>query len=191
MSFKYLSQVIFGVLLYGLTVAVYSAPNLVAGATSGNAGNTVSIPVAFTNNAADDVVAMDFELKYDPAVLSVNSVNRTVLGGSVSNHANNAAGGIITFVIANFPSQAIPNGNIIVTFAINATASVGATTVGLQNVTFSNSAAGAIAPDNISNGQVNIIIPSVQSAPTLSQWALILLALTLLLTPALMRRFHH
>ena len=185
MNIKFLSKAVLGILLFSMVMVAQAAPDLVVGTgVSGNPGGNITVPIAFTNNGAGDVVAMDFELHYDPAILTVSTVNYSALGGNISSHNDNAVTGIITFLIANNPLQAITSGNILVTFAINNAAVIDSTSgLSIQNVTFSNAAASAVAPDNITNANVAIVAaPAVgtQAVPTLSQWGLILLSLMLI-----------
>jgi len=182
MCIKLLGKTVLGVLLFSMAMVAQAAPDLVvSGGVSGSPSNSISVPIAFTNNVAGDVVAMDFELHYDPAILTVNTVDYSALGGNISSHNNNAATGTITFLIANNPLQTTASGNILVIFAINNAAVIGSTTaLSIQNVTFSDAAANSIAPDIITNASVAIVAPAVVTVPTLSQWGLILLTLMLM-----------
>lgn len=188
MDIRLVSKYLLGILLFSLTMVAQAAPDLVVSTVSGSPGSTVTVPIAFVNNGAGNVVAMDFKLHYDPAILTVNTVDYSALGGNISSHNNNAAAGIITFLVANNPLQATTSGNILVTFAINNAAVVGSTSnLSIQNVTFSDATANSVAPDNITNASISIVA-TTQAIPTLSQWGLILLSLMMILLASPMVR---
>ena len=117
MNFKILSKTVLGVLLVGFVMVARAAPDLVVGEVTGNTGDTVTVPITFTND--DTVVGMDFKLKYNPTELTVSSVDLSGLGGSISNHSNDAKNGVITFLFANFPLKEISSGDVLVKFTIN------------------------------------------------------------------------
>jgi len=155
MNFKALSKTVLGVFLVSVVMIAHAAPDLVVGEVAGNVGDTVTVPITFTND--DAVVGMDFKLKYNPALLTVSSVDLSGLGGSISNHSNDAKNGVITFLFANFPLEEISSGEVLVKFIINeATSSEATSSLALKKVTFSNKAADAIVAGKVIGGSVAI-----------------------------------
>ena len=188
MNFKTLSKAVLGVFLVSVVMVAHAAPDLVVGEITGNAGDTVTVPITFTND--DAVVGMDFKLKYNPAILTVSSVDLSGLGGSISNHSNDANNGVITFLFANFPLKEISSGEVLVKFNINEATSSGETTsLALKKVTFSNKVADAIAAGKVIGGSVAIKTADTTSVTpnstesgsgTFSLWDFFFLSLLLL-----------
>lgn len=157
MLIKLLSKTVSGLLLCSLTLVVYAAPDLVVGTASGKSGDTVSLPITFSNNKTDDIVSMDFKLKYDPEKLSVEAVDLTELKGNLSNYSDDTKKGVITFLIAKFPLEAISSGNMEVKFTIKTNIKAGSVVaLSLQDVTFSDNTAKRIIQDKITDGSVTV-----------------------------------
>lgn len=188
MNFKALSKTVLGVFLVSVVMIAHAAPDLVVGEVAGNVGDTVTVPITFTND--DAVVGMDFKLKYNPDALTVSSVDLSGLGGSISNHSNDAKNGVITFLFANFPLKEISSGEVLVKFIINeATPSDEISSLALKKVTFSNKAADAIVAGKVLGGSVaikradttNVTPNSTKSGSgAFSLWEFTLLSLLLL-----------
>ena len=190
MNFKILSKTVLGVFLVSLVMVARAAPDLVVGEVTGNAGDTVTVPISFTND--DTVVGMDFKLKYNPTELTVSSVDLSGLGGSISNYSNDAKHGVITFLFANFPLKEISSGEVLVKFTINkATSSEVTSSLALKKVTFSNKAADAIKAGKVTSGSVAIKTADASTSVTpnstksgsgvFSPWEFFFLSLLLLL----------
>ncbi len=148
---------LFGWLMMGVFAVNtgWAAPTLSLGSASGLPGQTVNIPVNFTNDGS--VVSLQFDVQYNAVKLSVGTptgvaglassdvflARRIVIKPSATNAALSSA----TIATIPFTLQASASGSLALTLA---------------NVVMTNAAAVAVSPVNLTNGAIT----AGNSAPT-------------------------
>jgi uncharacterized repeat protein (TIGR02543 family) len=149
-------------------LAESTAPVLAAGSASGNAGDTVTVPVTLTNESS--AVGIQFELTFDASQLSYVRTTR----GPLINILNNAdeqvyqfdanlitdgSGSRVRVMVHSSTNTLIPSGSgILVNLQFTVVAPIQGgqiTTLGLSGVTFSD-VAGAVIAATLTGGQFTI-----------------------------------
>lgn len=136
--------------------ALQAAPSLSVGSVTAWPGTYELVPVALTTDQA--VAGVQFDVVFDPAQLSLNSV--FVLGGALGGHAlswkNDSAAGRVKFVLTppGNTNGLLAQGTLVkLPFTLKSGATASAKSVALQNVVFGDPAAGGMA-GNLTNGLV-------------------------------------
>ena len=156
------------VLLLFPMASAFAQPDLTVGNGAGLPGATVNTAVSFTNNGA--VVAMSFEITYDPARVTPGAVTN---GPALAPHSvatNIPVAGTLRVLVnpplVN-PLPTVNNGVLFtVPWTIAGAAAPGNVPLGLATVVFSNAAAGAVPPGTLTPGQITInaapvVVPNV------------------------------
>ncbi|MDG4583601.1 MAG: IPTL-CTERM sorting domain-containing protein [Candidatus Competibacter sp.] len=151
------------VLLLLPMASAFAQPDLTVGNGAGLPGATVNTDVSFTNNGA--VVAMSFEITYDPTRVTPGAVTN---GPALSPHSvatNIPVAGTLRVLVNPPLVNPLPNVNNGVLFTVPWTiagaAAPGNVPLGLVTVVFSNAAAGAVPPGTLTPGQITINAPPV------------------------------
>ena len=169
---RWLSGLFFALLLWGLSLqnAVSApAPTLVLGTALGSAGQTVNIPVTFTNDAA--VAALQFDVQYNSALLSAGTALPSSLTTATGHGVSSAliAANTVRVVVTPAENNGVLGAGQIVTipWILSSSATGGSTPLTLTNVLFTDSSA-IVVPGSFSHGSVRINYAPVASNKTVT-----------------------
>ncbi len=149
----------------GLT-AFAAGTNLTAGDVSGAPGDVIQVSVNLTSSG--EVVAMQFDLSYDPALLTYQQISAGSLTSAFTVYANEVADNKIRVIIYNLSNTPVAAGSGLVAqlqFQVAASASTGQTcSLGLNGVTLSDAQSQAVTT-TVNDGQFSVPQPADTSAP--------------------------
>ncbi len=142
-----------------MVAAVGYAQTLTVGSGSGVQGQTLTIPVTFTNDA-DNVVGLQFDVTFNTALVDITDATAgSDLPASFGFSTNSPSAGVRRIIITppmQTPLPNIPDGEIAV-LTINIVGASGTAPLSLDNVSMSNATAGAVTPAALNDGTITII----------------------------------
>jgi len=129
--------------------ASFAQPSFQIGSGVGGPGDTVMVPVNFTDLAPADTAAFDLMLSFDAA--TVSAVDLTACNGGAINGApvlcSNPSPGQINIIITTFPPVPIDTGLVgTIGFTIDAAAPIGITPLGIIDENFFDALGISIEP---------------------------------------------
>lgn len=133
--------------------------NLDLGGGSGTPGSKITLPVILTNSTGTNVVSLQTDINYDPAVLE----NPTASLGPVGIDADKStlrvySAGVFRIGVVGVNDNPLADGVVVkVSFTIKPTATTGS--VVLNNTPVVNDRFGELMPVTGSNGVINIVLP--------------------------------
>ncbi len=169
---RWSSGLLFILLLWGLSLpsaASAPAPTLVLGTALGSAGQTVNIPVTFTNDGA--VAALQFDVQYNSALFSAGTALPSSLTTATGHGVSSAliAANTVRVVVTPAENNGVLGAGQIVTipWILSSGATGGSTPLTLTNVLFTDSSA-IVVPGSFSHGSVRINYAPVASNKTVT-----------------------
>jgi hypothetical protein len=154
----------------GSVAVTATAPmtTLTVGMASGNAGQTVTVPVNIASVNGAMPVGFQLELSYDADLTNPNATAGTVVtaAGATVNQSSIGANAIRVIVSNAVPTNVLADGLALnLAFDISATATAGSKAITVTRVIVSDGAGMAIASAGV-NGSVAVSVPIVQSTVT-------------------------
>jgi hypothetical protein len=148
--------------------AGWAQPGLQLGSATGAPGETVNIPVTFTNNGS--VVAFQFDVGFNTATLTAGTAAAgLVLNAHLKGSATLPSGPFRALVYPpTTPSLPKAGSGVILTlpFTIGAGAAAGDYNLTLSGVVFSDEGANSVAPGTLTSGKVTVGQPQIAVTPS-------------------------
>lgn len=170
-----------GAFLLALSVGAQAQVSLALGDASLAAGDSGAVSVAISTGRA--AVALQFDILYDPAVISLGTVNGGgALTGNHSIASNPISPGRDRVVITASPVVPLSTGTLAtVNLAVADTAVAGTTSLSFAGVVISDAAAQPLSPSSLTPGTITITggAPAPvepEAIPATPVWVLMLLA---------------
>ncbi|MEQ8804036.1 MAG: putative Ig domain-containing protein, partial [Haliea sp.] len=168
-------------LLVATSFGAHAQVSLTLGNASLAAGNSGSVSATISTGGA--AVALQFDILYDPAIVSLGTVNGgAALTGSHSIASNPIGPGRDRVVITTSPVVSLNAGLLAtVNLAIADTAVAGTTSLTFANVVISDASAQPLTPSSLTPGTITITgavttPPVPEAIPSTPVWMLLLLA---------------
>ncbi|OPX86437.1 MAG: Cohesin domain protein [Pelotomaculum sp. PtaB.Bin104] len=142
-----------------LATTTTATPELTVGNASGAPGAVLQVPVNLTSSG--EVVAIQFDLGYDPALLTYQQTNAGSLTSTFTVYANDVPGNKIRVIIMDFSNKPIASGSGTVAqlqFQVAATPAGQTCMIELSGVTLSDTQ-GNLITTNVHNGQFTLLQP--------------------------------
>lgn len=154
-----------------MVAAVGYAQTLTVGSDSGVQGQTLTIPVTFTNDA-DNVVGLQFDVTFNTALVDItgatagSALSGTSFGFSTSEPSAGVRRIIITPPIVT-PLPTVPSGEL-ASLTVKIVGASGTAPLALVNVSMSDASGGAVEPAALNDGTVTITVaePDISVSPT-------------------------
>ncbi|MDO8864067.1 putative Ig domain-containing protein [Haliea sp. E1-2-M8] len=169
------------------SVGAHAQVSLTLGDASLAAGDSGSVNATISTGGS--AVALQFDILYDPAIVSLGTVNGgAALTGSHSVASNPLGPGRDRVVITTSPIMALNTGTLAtINLAVAATAVAGTTALTFAAVVISDAAAQAITPSSLGPGTITITggmtappePPEPEVIPASPAWVIVLLVLLL------------
>ena len=157
---------VFILLMTGMLMAQpgWSAPSLTIGSNSATPGQSVAVPVDFTNDGT--VVSLQFDVQYDNAFLTTGTPTAGAALGSNGLASAEVIAGTRRVVITPTSGNAVLGSGTVATmpFGVNASAGSSVQTLAVSNVVMTTASTALVSSASPDNGTVTI--NAVNTAPT-------------------------
>ena len=149
---------VFILLMTGMLLAqpAWSAPSLTISSDSATPGQSVNIPVNFTNDGT--IVSLQFDVQYDSSQLTTGTPTAgAALGGNGLASAEINVGKRRVVITPMTGNTVMASGQVVfLPFTISAVATTGEKILSISNVVMSNARATTVSPASPGNGTVTI-----------------------------------
>lgn len=136
-----------------------SSVNLNLGVASGTPGSKVTIPLTLTNSTGTNVVSLQTDINYNPAILENPTASLGPVGIDADKYTLRAySAGVFRIGVVGYNDYPLADGVVVnVSFTIKSTATPGS--VALINIPAVSDRFGELMPVTGSNGVINVVLP--------------------------------
>jgi hypothetical protein len=150
-----------------LSSSSWAQPNLQLGSVTGMQGETVNIPVAFSNNGT--AVGFQFDVQFSSTQFTIGALTDGPALSPHLRHSSIPSAGTLRVLVRPEVSAALPNINngilLNIPITISATAAYGPHDLTLAGVVFSDSSANAVTAGTLIKGQITVGTPDISVSP--------------------------